>query len=210
MKNILALVADFANGIFAVFIASFIFNVEPQWWYFGVGIVLAMSPDIDALPELFKRGKVSANVKNIRDHRTFLHYPIIALSLGALAGVYIGYWGIVWLIAVILHLINDLYGTGWGLPVLWPVAQTHYKFFARRANKLKYLLIESGEWDQVTSHDRKLRVIVSWQKLELPAYIRQFGMDNWIGAYYLRLNFISVVEYSLFGIAVVLLIKYLV
>jgi len=209
MKNIPVLLADFANGIFAVFIASYFFGIEPEWWYFLVGIVLAMSPDIDALPELLRRGQVSVSAEHLRDHRTFLHYPMIALLLGLLASIYFGYWGTLWLIAVILHLLNDMYGAGWGLPVLWPVSNIHYKLAARRVNKLKYLLVESGEWNQVASLDRKLRLVSSWSKAELPEYIRQYGMENWIGSYYLRFNFVCALEYSLFGSAVVLLLVHL-
>ncbi len=61
MKSILALLADWANGIFAVLLAATILGLDPLWWHFIVGIVLAMSPDIDAIPELLARGKVASS-----------------------------------------------------------------------------------------------------------------------------------------------------
>ncbi len=40
MKNVVSLLADWANGIFAVLIASWWFGVDPLWWHFLVGLVL--------------------------------------------------------------------------------------------------------------------------------------------------------------------------
>lgn len=205
MKNILALLADFANGIFAVLLVSFIFEVEPVWWYYAVGIIFSMSPDIDALPELLQRGKVSASADHLRDHRTFIHYPLVTLLLGIFASLFFGYWGTLWLVAVVLHLLNDLYGTGWGLPVFWPVSSAHYKCGSRRANQLKSILIAKGLWDELSAPEQKLHVVTHWDKSELPDYIKRFGMDDWIEHYYLKINYVSIIEYSLFGFAVVLL-----
>ncbi len=206
MKNVLALLADWANGIFAVLLASSIMGIDPLWWHFVIGIMLAMSPDVDAIPELLARGKVASSAEHIRDHRTFLHYPIISIPLGLLAWYSFGYWGLLWLIALVLHLINDLYGTGWGLAILYPFSKRHYKFFTRRVNQAPALLQQTGIWDSLAHEERHVRVIVSWSKGELPTYISKFGMDNWIEYCYLRLNPITIIDYSLFSIAVLLLI----
>ena len=115
MKNILALLADWANGIFAVLMASWWLGVEPLWWYFLIGIAMSHLPDLDAVPELIRRGKVSASADNAYDHREGLHYPIIIIGLGGIAAYLFPYWGLVLLIALLLHLVNDLYGTGWGI-----------------------------------------------------------------------------------------------
>jgi hypothetical protein len=206
MKNILALLADWANGIFAVLLASYLFGMEPAWWYFLIGLVLAMSPDIDALPELLARGRVAASAEYTKDHRTFLHYPIISLPLGLLAWYSFGYWGLVWCSAVLLHLINDLYGTGWGLQLFSPFSRRHYKFFARRANSQPRLLQANSLWDTLDPNEKRLRLVVSWSAEELPKYITHYGVDDWIVHWYLRCNPTMLVEYGLFITALVLML----
>lgn len=206
MKSILALLADFANGIFVIIIVSAVFGVEPLWWHFVVGIVLAMSPDIDAVPELLARGRVSASVEHLRDHRTFLHYPIISLPLGLLATYLFGFWGLVWLVAIVLHLVNDLYGTGWGLPLLYPFSSRHYKFFARRANSLPILLQTNGDFDLLPRSETKINLVTSWKSEELPRYIARYGVDDWIKYWYLSPNPTSIIEYGLFSLALVLML----
>ncbi|MBY0538316.1 metal-dependent hydrolase [Patescibacteria group bacterium] len=210
MKSILALLADFANGIFAVLIACAVYDISPQWWYFLIGLPLAMLPDIDAIPELLKRGRVSSDASYTRDHRTFLHYPIISVVIFTPVFLYGGFWGLVVVLAVLLHLLNDLYGTGWGLQLLWPLSTRHYKFFGRRANRLRSMLADGGYLQELPIEETKLRFMVSWSKAELADYITRFGVDNWIIHWYLRPNWVSVVEYSLFLIATTLMIVSLV
>jgi hypothetical protein len=205
MKNVLPLLADWANGIFAVLLAAYLLGIDPLWWHFLIGIIFAMSPDIDAIPELLIRGKVAASAAYTKDHRTFLHYPALAIPLGLLAWYVAGYWGLVWFIALVLHLINDLYGTGWGLPLLYPVSARHYKFFARRVNRVPALLRETGEWDKLDESERRVGVVTSWSKLELPHYIARYGVDDWIRYWYLMFNPTMLIEYALFATAMLLL-----
>jgi len=206
MKEILALLADFANGIFAIIFASYITNTEVLWWYFPIGILLAMSPDLDAIPELLKRGRVSASSEYATDHREGLHYPIIFIFIGTLLSYFYGFWGYTFLLAIILHFINDLYGTGWGIPALWPKNKKRYKFLGRRVNRMKSVLIEDGDWEKLSNSERKLRLVVSWEESELTSYIQKWGVDKWIEKYYLRINWISGVEYSLFIVSIILII----
>lgn len=56
------------------------------------------------------------------------------------------------------------------------------------------------------SDDQKEYLVVSWSEDELPEYIKRFGFDTWIDDIYLTVNWISVTEYSLFAIALVLII----
>lgn len=205
MKNILALLADIANGIFATCIASYVLGAELVWWHVLVGIVFAMSPDIDAISELLKRGKVSASAEHAVDHRTFLHWPVFSLTLGCVAWILFGYFGLMWLIAIALHLINDLYGTGWGIPALWPITNDRFKIFGRRVNRLKFQLQEDNDWNDLSHNERKFRFLVHWNSRELPHYIQRWGQENWIARWYLNLNWVSGIEYMLFLGACVLL-----
>lgn len=206
MKSILALLADFANGIFAVLIACAVYDVAPLWWYFLIGLPLAMLPDVDAIPEILKRGRVSVDAHYTRDHRTFLHYPIISILIFTPVYFFGGFWGLIVVLAVTLHLLNDLYGTGWGLQLLWPLSTRHYKFFGRRANRLRSMLADGGYLKDLPVEETKLRFMVSWSEAELADYITRFGVDNWIIYWYLKPNWVAVVEYSLFLIAMTLMI----
>ena len=202
MKNILVLLADFANGMFAVLLAGYFTNTELVWWHFVIGIILAMSPDIDAIPEIFSRGKVAASPEHESDHRSLLHYPILFLGLGVAMFFLWPFWGALFIFATMLHFVNDIYGTGWGIKIFWPITNLQYKILGRRANLLKRILTERGEWNVLSESEKKLRLIVSWNQSELPQYIKMYGLDEWIEPYYLRLNWICVIEYSLFIIAV--------
>jgi hypothetical protein len=206
MKNLVSLLADWANGIFAVLIASWWFGIDPLWWHFLVGLVLSHAPDIDAIPELLKRGKVAASAEHPHDHRDALHYPVILITLAVAVAYLLPYWGTIFLIVVILHLINDLYGTGWGIKLFWPLSKRNYKVLGRRVNRLKYLLEQDGDWDKQTHEERRLKWLVSWSPEELPKYMTRWGIDNWIPKYYFHFNSISLVEYGLFIIAVVLML----
>jgi hypothetical protein len=150
-------------------------------------------PDIDAIPELLKRGRVSVDAQYTRDHRTFLHYPIISLVIFTPVFIYGGFWGLVVVLAVLLHLLNDLYGTGWGLQLLWPFSTKHYKFFGRRANRLRSILERDAGMATLSREDTRLRFLVSWSKTELHDYITRFGVDDWMIEWYLRPNWVAVV-----------------
>jgi hypothetical protein len=206
MKNVVSLLADWANGIFAVLIASWWFGADPLWWHFLVGLVLSHAPDIDAIPELLKRGKVAASAEHPHDHREALHYPVVLITLAAGIAYVLPYWGTIFLVAVILHLVNDLYGTGWGIKLFWPISNRNYKVLGRRVNRLRYLLEQDGDWDKQTYEEHSLKWLVSWSPRELPSYMTRWGIDDWIPKYYFHLNSISVIEYGLFIIAFVLML----
>lgn len=209
MFRILALLADIANALFALVFASIVTGTALQWWHLFIAIPFALLPDIDAVYELYRRGRVSASAVHQKDHRTFLHYPVFAIPLAILAGATGGYWGLVLGIAIVLHLANDLYGTGWGLALFWPLKTAHYKLCNRRANRLRSLLVRDGDWDVLTSDERRLRPIVSWSAEELPGYISRWGVDDWIPLWYQELTWVSVVEYTLFLFALSLFVTQL-
>ncbi|MCA9366950.1 metal-dependent hydrolase [Candidatus Kaiserbacteria bacterium] len=205
-----SLFADWANGIFAVLIVSWFIGIEPTWWYFLIGILLSHSPDLDALPELLRRGKVAASAEHPEDHRSLLHYPIPVLMLLAFLIPVDPYWGSVWCVAVLLHYLNDFYGTGWGLQLLWPFSTKNYKLLGRRVNRLEYILRKQGDWEQLSEEERRLRYVVSWNQAELPQYILRWGIDDWVRPYYWNVNWISVIEYGLFILAIILMVLSLV
>lgn len=187
----LALAADLANGIFAVLLVGWWYGVDPVWWHFLVGMVFAMFPDIDAIPELLRRGRVGAHKGYEHDHRTFLHYPIISVPIGLVVWWLFGYWGLLWLIALVLHLINDLYGTGWGIPLLYPITNRRYKI---------NIPLRSP------NHEPYTGPIGSWTPRELEVAIVTEGNPNWVIDTYATVNWISLTEYTLFLLALILMI----
>jgi hypothetical protein len=209
MKYILVFLADWANGLFAVLLTSYVTGIQAEWWHFLIGVIFSHFPDLDALPELWRRGKVSANVDHPYDHRDGLHYPIVLLSIGIGLYAMIPYWGFIFFIVTALHLFNDFYGTGWGIKLFWPVSNSNFKLLGRRVNRLRVLLETSDDWSHLPDNERRLRLIVSWQAEELPMYIKRWGVDGWIEEYYLKFNWINAVEYCLFGIALIATLWYL-
>ena len=206
MKNLLPILADIANGIFATVLAGVVTSTEIVWWYFLIGIPLAMLPDLDAVPELLLRGKVASSRENLRDHRDGLHFPILFLIVGIFAGAYFGFFGFLFLFATMLHFVNDLYGTGWGIPLFWPFSKRKYKFFGSKVNQPKAMLQESGVNVTVDPIEQKQHFIASWSEEEQPLYIKRFGYDDWIDRVYLTVNWISITEYTLFGLSLILLV----
>lgn len=168
-----------------------------------IGLLLAMSPDLDALPELIRRGRVGSSADNPHDHREGLHYPILFLIVGAAILYFDTFWGTLFLLATSLHFVNDVYGTGWGIALLWPFSNKRYKFFGRRVNRSKAMLIHDGDWDVLNPEERKLRFVVTWAKEELPYYTKRWGVENWIEGSYYHLTWISAVEYLLLAMALI-------
>jgi len=204
VKYILAVLADWANGLFALVAAQVLTGTALEWWYIPIALLLSHLPDVDAVPGLVKFGNVAVSAKEEgRDHRSLLHYPVLAVPVCVLAALYGGFWGLVVAIVVPLHLLNDLYGTGWGLQLLWPLQRSHYKLLSRRVNRLHSMFSEE-EFSQLPTGETRLRGIVTWSEKELPAYIRRYGMDDWIESWYLQLNRVSAVEYTLFLVACIL------
>jgi hypothetical protein len=72
------------------------------------------------------------------------------------------------------------------------------------------MLADGGYLKELPVEETKLRFLVSWTEAELNDYITRFGVDNWIIYWYLKPNWVAVVEYSLFLVAVTLMISSLV
>jgi len=194
MKVILPTLGDFANGIFAVLLTCFIFNTSVLWWYFPISFALSLLPDIDAVPELLKYGQVGkrqADGAFAMDHRSYLHYPLVYLALGLMVVNFSYFFGVLFLLAVTLHFLRDLVGTGWGVKLFWPVSRKNYKLFTSDTNAIS---------------TTKKEPVVSWTDEELPGLIEAHGDEDWIEKTYLRLTWISGVEYTLFAVAVLLMV----
>lgn len=176
---------DLANGIFAVTVTAYLFGVDIQWWHMVIAMMISLLPDIDALPELWLHGAVGRKQVVSRlptNHRSLLHYPALHFIVGLGCYAVNQFWGATYLITIGLHFLRDVLGTGWGVKLFWPVSSMNYKFMSAD-----------------TSHRKTTQ---GFADSEIPELASTHGNSNWLEDTYLRLTWISIIEYTLFVIAI--------
>jgi hypothetical protein len=172
--------ADAGLGILAALFVCTLYGIEPSFGYILLGIIFAYAPDVDWVLDthFWKTGTVAAYAGNPYDHREGLHKPILwALVLSG--------WGLfvsdpaplIALIAVMSHFLHDSFGTGWGIPWLWPLTKRRFKLFATKQNEVSF-----------TSP------LMTWSHEELGQYITNYGRANWKEYYYGSWNAVSLSE----------------
>lgn len=183
---------DIAIGIILAFLTGQIFHfpVNALWLLLGIGF--ALLPDIDVIYELVKR---SGNLggKELGGHREWTHYPLLYIPF-VFVIFYVFGPPLAFLAASALfwHVLHDSMGLGWGIVALGPFSDRRYKFFSRKDG--------SFSWQSP---------IVSWEREELRALVRERGNENWIRDTYLRPTWTSVTEILALAIALALLLRFL-
>ena len=185
--------ADFGHGILSVLTVSLIFNIDPTPLIFVVGIIAAFSPDVDGVFEILKYKKIVADENHPKDHRDGAHYPLIWILFLAIVIYLNQYLGLIILVSVLMHFINDSWGTGWGVMWLWPFSSKSFKLFTDKNE------------DASTSHQN---VVVSWTPEEKLEGIKKLGNPNWLHDCYGKVTTISVVEYGTFIFALLALVLF--
>jgi hypothetical protein len=194
-------------GLITALIAHRWFGVEMSWLLCLVGVVSALLPDIDALPEWWKNGRVAAHSGNVHDHRNGLHYPTITtpsvfaiVAVAVYAHTYIesgtGNWSQVWFWAsfvavnVFIHFILESFGPGWGIRWIFiprmPNTWSNYKFFCDQENK--------PSWHFLTS----------WRHDEIKQVIFTHGDKDWLRKYFQSTGFLLEYVILMLTIAAVL------
>lgn len=193
MYRILPLLGDVGLGILIIIGVSMQYG-QQEWEVFLL-LPLALLPDLDAIPELWKRGKVAASASNPNDHRELLHRPLIWLFVAGILWWSVGFYGAVAFALLLGHFLHDSVLTGWGVPWLSPFSDTRVKFFTDKYNEFS---LATGDWVRL------------YEKLELHLMIVTYGNENWIEDLYLHPTVVSVVEYSVFvtGIIAAILFFY--
>jgi len=179
MKKVLPLLADVGHGILAVLSVGLLLEV-PLSWHFFVGVLIALLPDVDAIPRLFRTGSVMPTTEDPLDHRDYLHFPVLFIIFGIILCAGSLFWGLVFIVATVLHFLNDTWGTGDGIMWLWPLSRKKYKWSK----------IDTWKWDFYTN-------------------VAKNEKDEWINASYLQITSISIIEYTTFIVAVLFLVLYL-
>lgn len=191
MYRLLPLLGDVGLGILSVIFVSFAYEVYDFRAF--LLLPLALLPDLDAIPEIMKKGRVAASASNPRDHRELLHKPILWLVPLGFCWIEFGYMGAVAFTMVFLHFVHDSILTGWGVPWLWP-RRTRIKFFVNARNEPS---LARCDW------------VRTWNEEQLRKDIVVYGDENWIEKYYLHTTSVSVIEYGVFFFAVLLLVGFL-
>lgn len=192
MYKLLPLAGDIGTGILVIILTSLAFGFyEPYVWLL---LPLILLPDLDAIPEIIKKGRVAASPEHPYDHRELLHKPVLWLLGGALLWAWFGYYGAIAFWLVLFHFLHDSVLTGWGVQWFWPLSKTQYKFFVDERNEVS---LKQGDW------------LRSWKEEHLQAAIMQHGFEDWIERYYLKPTIQSVVEYSTFVFSILMLILFL-
>jgi hypothetical protein len=184
---VLPLLADIG---FALLIASGVGMAYGESITFGFlfwVLIFAFILDADNITHLVQ-GHIAAYKENPYDHRDGWHYPLVWLLGFLLVFLLFGIdmWTVSAALAVSTHFINDLFGTGFGVKLLWPFSSNNYKFFT-----------------QPTRADLSLsNAYVRYKADELINLIKTHGDPDWIRNYYLRISPLTLVEYGIFAVGI--------
>ena len=181
------------NNMFLDIGVGIIFGVFfQQTEMFSVGFLLfciisALLPDIDMLwfpiAKKFKRQNILGN------HRSFTHYPILYIPISLFIYLFIDeYLGIIFTLLIFYHFVHDTFFIGWGVKWFWPFSLRSFKIFPDQNGKVtkKFML----SW--LPAEDKKIK---EWA-----------GSSDWIKSFYMTINIVSVIEYSVFIFSVIYLV----
>lgn len=128
-----------------------------------LGISFVLLPDLDT-PIYFaiRRTKVGSK---LRDHRELFHYPLIFIGVGVVLMALVSPRLVPLFVAGSLaQYAHDSFGTGWGIPWLYPLSNKYFKFL------YQYDLHKAGQ-------PQKLMWV--WSKPEQNQLIDAYGDKEW-------------------------------
>ena len=173
---------DTGIGILLAILTSYLFDVPISPWLVIACIVFSLLPDLDFL----------LPAKMVRGHRGIMHYPFIYLVISILVYFIFGpLWSFIFISGVFLHLIHDTVFLGWGIKWSWPYSLRAYKFFPDKDGR-------------ITS-----KFFLSWMPEEEAKVKSEYGSDEeWMRTFFGTVNIVSVIEYSIFTISLIMLYFY--
>jgi hypothetical protein len=148
----LSCLMDISFGLFFTLLMSKVMDHHVSIWTYGLGVLLALSPDFDVLFQKFQKREIDSEHRDIG-----LHYPVIMLPVFILFSLFSLFWSFLIGLCLLSHFIHDSIGEGPGLKWLWPFSHRYYKFFAEVNGKricirslaldeAKQLSLTLGKW----------------------------------------------------------------
>lgn len=178
---------DIGAGILLSILVGTIFNIDISAFWIISGILFALLPDIDMVSYFIKTRILK---KPVDDHRSFTHYPIVYLPLIIATYFIVGApYSVLFALCVYFHFIHDTLWLGWGISWFWPITSRKFKFFPDKHGKISS------------------QFLMTWTKEEEEKLFKKYHNPNWIRDFYFRPNIVAYVEYSVFVIALILLVK---
>lgn len=176
---------DIGMGILlSLFVADY-FSITATPVFILLGIFFALLPDIDIFWYWFGKPKLE------HDHRSFTHFPLLYIFLTPVVYIFFGpVYGTLFALCVAMHLIHDTIGMGWGIAWFAPFSYRKFRFLSQGGH--------GGSWE----------LFRTWLPHEEAALAKHQHDPQWFTTYYLRPNLIGFVEYTVFCIALAVLLFY--
>jgi hypothetical protein len=170
----------------AVLLANFFsLDLNSHWVVFA--ITFSLLPDVDMVAYGVRK---FFSHKHIYNHRSLTHYPAFYLPLTVAVYFFFGLpYSILFLLCVYLHLIHDTFWLGWGISWLWPLSTRKFKFFPDKDGKISS------------------QILLTWNREDEEELFKKYHNPNWVRDFYCRPNIIAYVEYSVFIIALIVLLN---
>lgn len=142
-------------------------------------VFFALLPDIDVLPDapvLMKYKTRKGGFVGFHRHSP-THFPIVYILISIFLFLIIGpFWAFLFLSNVLLHLLHDSIGIGWGIEWLWPFKKKAYKFFADKENRLSK------------------NFLIAWEREALKVAVKRYGSPRSILDTYFKLTPTLIIE----------------
>jgi membrane-bound metal-dependent hydrolase YbcI (DUF457 family) len=175
---------DIGVGIFLAIYISHLFNEPLTLTLILLGIGAALLPDVDIMTMLWGRWR----------HREITHYPVVYIPIVALVYLVFGApYGTLLVLGVLIHLLHDTVGIGWGISWLWPLTNRRFLFLPA-AGRMKVF-----------------GLFMSWlpkdqQKIDEEMNARNANLkEDWITHYYLRPSLLGAIEYGMLVLSLLVL-----
>lgn len=176
---------DIGVGIFTALFIGHIFDVPVTWLFIVASVAISLLPDIDILYYGFRK---LFSKKDIYNHRSFTHYPIIYIPIIIILYSTVGLpYSLLFTICVYSHLIHDSFWLGWGVVWFWPFSSVRYKFFPDKEGKISS------------------QVVMKWDKNEDEELFKRYHNPNWIRDFYFRPSRVAYFEYLIFFSSLIVL-----
>lgn len=178
---------DIGIGILLAVFTTNIFDAGLSFYWVIFAIVFSLLPDIDVITYGLRKCIVN---KQMYNHRSLTHYPIIYLPITYSIYYFFGFnYSLLFFLCIYSHLIHDTFWLGWGISWLWPFSTKKFKLFPDRNGKISS------------------QIVMLWDKEEEEELFTKYHNPNWIRDFYFRPNIVACVEYTVFIIAIIILLN---